>query len=75
MNGPIFKNTPEAMIPPLTDYSQQRLKTRVICFFYGKEDFKDEIKELKQAARNLIERSNLRIGIVTDTKLIKRLHK
>ena len=48
MKGPIFKNTPKSMIPDLESYSSLRLKTRVMCLFYGKDEFKHEIKELRE---------------------------
>lgn len=75
MTGPIFKKTPAAMVPEIELYSKYRLKTRVVCFFYGKADYKEEIRFLRMAARTLSPRSSLRVGIITDPKVIKRLRK
>jgi len=49
--------------------------TRVVGFFYGKEDYKSEIKGLKGQAQFMSSRDNLRIGMVTDKKLIMKLKK
>lgn len=54
-------------------YSEMRYKTRVVSFFYDKDEYKQEIKNLRESARYLSSRENLRIGIVDDKKLIKRL--
>ena len=49
--------------------------TRVVAFFYDKDDFKPEIEMLKHTGKYLANRYNLRIGIVTDKKLITRMKK
>lgn len=49
--------------------------TRVVAFYYDKEDFKDEISMLKHSAQYLSNRYNLRIGVVTDKKLIQLIKK
>ena len=41
--------------------------------FFDKDEYKSEIKSLKNSAQYLSLRDNLRIGIVDDQKLIKRL--
>ena len=46
-----------------------------MCFFYDKGDYKDEIKRLRAEARRLASRSGLRIAMVTDNGLIKRIKK
>lgn len=66
---------PAKLLPGDDTYSQYRLKTRMVCFFYDKDEYKDEIKNLKKAARGLAHRGNLRIGLVTDSNMIKRLKK
>jgi len=40
--------------------------TRVLAFFYDKNEYKEEIHLLRQAALYLSNRYNLRIGVVTD---------
>ena len=49
-----------------------KLHTRVVAFIYDKDEYKDEIKFIKNAARFLSGRENLRIGIVDDPKLVKK---
>ena len=66
MLGPLFKKTDGEMIPQNEQYKSYRLKTRLICFFYDKDDFKEEIKILKQSARKLAGRSSLRVAMVTN---------
>ena len=75
LSGPLFKKATSDKIPPLEAYESLRLKTRVICFYYDKDDYKDEIKQFRMDARKLSTRSNLRIGLVTDRKVIKALKK
>ena len=71
MLGPLFKNTDGEMVPSNEQFKNYRLKTRLICFFYDKDEFKEEIKNLKNSARILASRSSLRVAMVTNTKLIK----
>jgi hypothetical protein len=47
----------------------------MVCFFFDKEDYADEIKDLRAAARRMAYRSSLRLAMVTDKKLIKSLKK
>lgn len=58
------------MIPA---YKNLRVKTRVVCFFFDKEDHVDMIKNYRNKARDIAFRTNLRVGVVTDNKLIKKL--
>jgi len=75
MLGPLFKKTDGEMIPQNEQYQNYRLKTRLVCFFYDKDEFKEEIKNLKQGARKLSGRSSLRVAMVTNSKLVKQLKK
>ena len=54
--------------------SEAGFNTRVVAFFYDKTEYKEEIKQLKRTAAYLAQRFNLRIGIVTDQKLVNRMH-
>ena len=54
---------------------EMKLNTRVVALVYDQKEYKDDVKELKAAARQMANRYNLRIGIVTDTKVIKDLKK
>lgn len=47
----------------------------MVCFFYEKKEFKEEIKQLREDAQFLAMRNNLRMAIVTDEPLIKSLKK
>lgn len=53
-------------------YQSRRAKTRVIAFIFDKEDFNDELNNLYNAAKSSAKREELRVGIVTDKKLIKK---
>lgn len=53
-------------------YSKMRLKTRVICFIWDKQEYRDELRELKRDARFLATRENLRIAVVDNQRLIKK---
>ena len=44
----------------------------MICFLYDKQEYKQELKELRRDARFLATRDNLRIGLVDSQKLIKK---
>lgn len=54
-------------------YSTLRVKTRVICFLWDKTEYKEEFKDLKQSAKFLATRDNLRVGFVDNQKLIKKM--
>ena len=49
--------------------------TRVVAFFYDKQEYDEEIKILKDVALFLTNRYNLRIGIVTDERLVTKMKK
>ena len=51
------------------------LQTRVVAFFYDKDDFKPEIEMLRHTGQYMANRLNLRIAMVTDKKLIMRMKK
>lgn len=54
---------------------EEGLPTRVVAFFYDKKEYSEEIRHLKNAAINNVNRINLRIGQVTDQHLIKKMKK
>lgn len=45
-------------------YASLKVKTRVICFLWDKTEYKTEYKELRDSAKFLASRDNLRIGFV-----------
>lgn len=49
--------------------------TRVVGFFENSEKFQDKIDELTKVAGQLSERTDLRIGVVTDPKLVQQYKK
>ena len=49
--------------------------TRVVAFYHGREEYKDDINELRKVAEKNSNRLNLRIAYVTDTHLIAKLKK
>ena len=48
------------------------MKTRVIAFISDKEDYQEELKNLKLAARYSAQRSELRVGVVYNKIVIKK---
>ena len=53
-------------------YQIQRYKTRVIAFIFDKSEYREEVTNIRNAAKYLSTRENLRVGIVDDVKLIKK---
>jgi len=49
------------------------LKTRVICFLWDKHEYSEEYKQLRNDAKFLAARDNLRIAFVGNQKLIKKM--
>lgn len=49
--------------------------TRVVAFIYDKSEYAEEIKILRTHAQILANRYNLRVGIVTDERLVKMMKK
>ena len=54
-------------------YKKFHYPTRVIALYYDKDEYKQEYKDLKEAARFFATRESLRIGYVDDVKTIKKL--
>ena len=54
------------------NYFDLTLKTRVLVFIFDKEESSTELKMIKEAGRILAGRMALRIGLVTDHKLIRK---
>ena len=60
----------------MDEYAQAMgFSTRVIAFFYDKKEYAEEIDYLRKHAIQASNRYNLRIGLVTDQKLILRMKK
>jgi hypothetical protein len=57
----------------ISEGARFRYQTRVVGFFFDKSESRDEIKALRKSAVVQSGRINLRIGMVTDSKLIKAL--
>ena len=49
--------------------------TRVVAFFYDKSEYAEEIKILRETSTYLANRYNLRIGQVTDERLVSKMKK
>jgi hypothetical protein len=69
-NTPFFSKSPFKPYGP--SYDQSNAKTRVVVFMYDKEDFSDEVALIRRSGRFSAQRDDLRIGIITDGKVIKR---
>jgi hypothetical protein len=54
-------------------YDEEIYKTRAIVFIYNKGDYDEELNSVKLAGRSTANRMNLRLGFVTDPKLIKHM--
>lgn len=54
-----------------THYSNQMHKTRVLVFMFDKEEYETEMKIIKEAGRLQAQRLTVRMGLVTDHKLIR----
>lgn len=55
------------------DYEKLPFITRVLVFFYGSDEYRDEMEDLKIGARFSSTRENLRVAYVTDENLIKKM--
>ena len=49
--------------------------TRVVALFYEKSEYAEEIKILRNSALAMTNRYNLRIGVVTDQRLVTKMKK
>ena len=56
-----------------TNWQAQTLKTRAVCFVYDKKEYREEVKGLKSDAKLLATRENLRMGLVENQRLVKKL--
>jgi hypothetical protein len=54
-------------------YASLKIKTRVICFLWDKNEYKAEYKDLRNSAKFLATRDNLRIAFVDNQRLIKKM--
>jgi hypothetical protein len=59
-------------MPLGNEYQVRKTKTRAVAFIYEKDEFKEELKNLRFAGRFSVKREELRIGVVYDKKLIKK---
>ena len=59
-------------VPLGVNFDDLILKTRVIAFIFDTEDSETELKYIKETGKILAQRMALRIGIVTDAKLIRK---
>ena len=50
-------------------------KTRVVAFIYDPDDYDEELRELKRSARKLANFKGIRIGLVTNQKMIRHYKK
>ena len=56
-------------------YKNMKFKTRVIICIYNKGDYDEELSNIKETARKSASMLNIRIGFVSDPKLVKKLKK
>ncbi len=50
-----------------------KFKTRAVLFIYDKQEYKEEVASVRGDARVLATRDNLRVGLVDNQRLIRRL--
>ena len=56
-------------------YNDIKYKTRVIIAIYNKGDYDEELNNIKETARKSAHMLGMRIGYVSDPKLVKKLKK
>lgn len=49
------------------------MKTRVVSFVFDKQEYKEELTNIRRDARMLSTRDNLRIGLVENQRLVKKM--
>ena len=59
-------------VPLGANYDDLRLKTRVIAFIFDKDEYEQELKFIREVAKLSAQRVSLRIGLVTDARLIRK---
>lgn len=64
-----MKNAP---MPLEKYYKNKSLPARALSFIFDKDEYSEELKYIRTAARNSARREGLRFGIVTDTYLIRK---
>lgn len=62
----------DKQVPLGKEYSDKKTKTRVVAFIFEKDEFKEELKNLRAASRYSGRRFDLRMGVVYDKKIIKK---
>ena len=54
-------------VPRINDHwASHTHRTRVICFLFDSNEYKEELKNLRRDAKSVATRENLRIGVVTN---------
>ena len=59
-------------VPLGANYDDLRLKTRVIAFIFDKDEYEQELKYIREVGKLSAQRVSLRIGLVTDPRLIRK---
>lgn len=52
-------------------YSEKLLPTRALALIFSKDEYSEELKFIREAARNSARREVLRFGIVSDPALVR----
>jgi hypothetical protein len=61
-------------VPRINDHwASHTHRTRVICFLYDSNEYKEELKNLRRDAKSVSTRENLRIAVVTNQRLVKKM--
>ena len=61
-------------VPSMAEqWAASKMKTRVVCFVYDKQEYKEELATVRAEARFLATRDNLRVGIVDNPRLVKKI--
>jgi hypothetical protein len=68
-----IKLRPELLLEEI--YKKFQFKTRVVVAIYNKGDYDEELQTIKEVARRSAHMHSLRIGLVSDPKLVKKLKK
>ncbi len=61
-------------IPQISEHWRSHThRTRVVCFIYDTKEYKEEVQNLKRDAKVVSTRENLRVGLVTNQRLVKKM--
>jgi len=73
-NNKLYKNVPHLMLTQ-TEMSVYKYVTRVLVLIFDKNDYDEELNDIRAGIRFISNRVDLRAGLVTDKKVLKKIKK